>query len=126
MIEHFNINIIQYLSISGSIFILIFIIELIRRQKMKEEYALLWLLFAIIFLVFSIWRRGLTLFASLIGIVYAPSALFLILLISFFCILLHYSVVISRLSENNKNLAQDIGILKMELNELKKNKKISS
>jgi len=122
MIEHVNTHIIQYLSILGSIFILTFIIELIRKKKLKEEYALLWLFFAIIFLIFSIWRNGLTLVATLLGVAYAPSALFLILIISFFCILLHYSVIISRLSDNNKNLIQEVGILRMELKEIKKDK----
>jgi hypothetical protein len=122
MSEHVNINIIQYLSIFGSIFILIFIFELVRKKRLKEEYSLLWLFFSILFFIFSIWRKGLEKFAHFIGIDYPPSALFLLLLIFVFSILLHFSIIISKLSENNKNLIQEVGILKMELKEIQKNK----
>lgn len=117
-------NRIQYITIILSIGLLIFIFELIRRKKIKEQYSLLWLFFSIIFVVLSIWRNGLDAFARLVGIDYAPSALFLILFLAIFLILIQFSVVISRLSEENKKLSQEIGLLKLEIAEIKK--KISS
>ena len=58
-------------------------------------------------------------FARLVGIAYAPAALFLILLLAVFLILIEFSIIISKLAERNKNLAQEIGILKEELEKLK-------
>jgi hypothetical protein len=115
-----KVSLIQILGIAGSTLFLFLIIELIRKKKIKEEYSLLWLFFGIIFLVISIWRDSLEYIALLLGIAYAPAAIFLILIIAIISILIHYSLVISRLTENVKNLTQAIGLLDMELNETKK------
>ena len=117
-------NRIQYIAIICSIVLLIFIFELTRRKKIRDQYSLLWLFFSIIFVVLSIWRQGLDAFAKLVGIEYAPSALFLILVLAIFLILIQFSVIISRLTEENKKLSQEIGLLKLEMGTIKK--KISS
>ena len=113
-------NRIQYIAIIFSIVLLIFIFELIRRKKIREQYSLLWLFFSIIFVVLSIWREGLDAFAKLVGIDYAPSALFLLLVLAIFLILIQFSIIISRLSEENKKLSQESGLLKLEIDEIKK------
>jgi len=114
-------NRIQYIAIICSIGLLFFIFELTRRKKIREQYSLLWLFFSIIFVVLSIWRNGLDAFAKLVGIIYAPSALFLILVLAIFLILIQFSIIISRLTEENKKLSQEIGLLKLEINEIKNN-----
>ena len=72
-----------------------------------------------VFVFFSIWRQGLEFFAGLMGIAYPPAALFLILLLAVFLILIEFSVNISRLSEQNKILAQELALLRNELQQLK-------
>jgi hypothetical protein len=118
-ILHVDINRIQYLSIIGSLILLAFILILIRNKKIKEEYSLLWLIVSLVFLFFSIWRDALDYLAHLAGIAYAPAAIFLIFFIAVFMILVQFSIIISKLSEQNKRLIQEIGLLKMELNQLK-------
>ncbi len=118
-----NTSIITYLSVLFSAALFIFIIYLVRNRKLKEEYSLLWLFFSVIFIIFSVWRNGLEIFAHSIGIAYAPAALFLVLVMAMFFILIQYSVVISRLSNMNKTLVQEVGILKTELEKLKKGRK---
>jgi hypothetical protein len=110
---------IRYLSILGSLLLLTAIIRLIKDRKLKEEYSLLWLFFGFIFLGLSIWRDGLEVISKVIGIYYAPATLFLILIMAIFLILLHYSVVISRLAENNRRLVQEVGILSFQLQEMR-------
>ena len=56
--------------------------------------------------------------ASTLGILYAPAALLLILVLSVFFILIQFSIVISKLAEGNKNLIQEVGILKAELKKI--------
>lgn len=118
-----DINTIQYIAVAGSIGFFVFIIELVRKKNIKEEYSLLWIFFAIVFIVLSIWRGGLELIARLIGINYPPAALFLILLLAVILILIQFSVVISRLSENIKSIAQEMGILKMRFEDIQKKAK---
>ncbi len=116
-------NRIQVFSIIGSVLLLIFVLKLIRRKKLKEEYSLLWLGFGIIFILLSIVRPLLEIVASAIGIIYAPAALLLILVISIFFILIQFSIVISKLADSNKNLIQEVGILKTEVKKLQQSLK---
>ncbi|MCX6234219.1 MAG: DUF2304 domain-containing protein [Bacteroidetes bacterium] len=114
-----DINRIQYLSIFGSMILLAFILALIRNKKIKEEYSLLWIIAGVIFLFFAIWRDALDYLANLAGIAYAPAAIFLVFFIAIFIILVQFSIILSKLTEQNKRLIQEIGLLKMEIEQLK-------
>lgn len=111
-------NRIQVFSVIGSLLLFLFILRLVKRKKLKEEYSLLWLGFGLIFIALSIFKPLLEIVASTLGILYAPAALLLILVLSVFFILIQFSVVISKLAEGNKNLIQEVGILKAELKKL--------
>ena len=97
------------IAITGGLFLLVF--ELVRRRRLQERYALLWLAATALMLALSLWRSGLESFAGLAGIDYAPSALFGIAFGFVLAILLHFSLVISRLADENKLLAQRLGML---------------
>lgn len=112
----------QVIAIIVSLGLFFFIFYLVRKKKIKEEYSLLWLFSSIVFIVFSIWRNGLEYFAGLMGIAYPPAALFLILLLAIFLILIEFSINISKLSEKNKILAQELALLQKELEDLKTEK----
>lgn len=101
------------IGVSGAIFVII--IELIRRNRLKERYSLIWLAASVILIIFSIWRGLLHSIALAIGVYYPPSFLFLVAIFFLLLLLLHFSVILSSLSENNKRLAQEIGILKERL-----------
>jgi len=116
---HVDIHRIQYLAIFGSMVLLAFILVLIRNKKIKEEYSLLWIIISLVFLFFSIWRDALDYLAHLAGIAYAPAAIFLLFFIAVFMILVQFSIIISRLTEQNKRLIQELGLLKMEITQLK-------
>jgi hypothetical protein len=94
-----------------SLALLFVVLELIRRRSLRERYALLWLLTAAVMLVLSVWRSGLDTLAGLAGIAYAPSALFAVGAVFVVVVLLHYSTVISRLSDENAILAQRLALL---------------
>lgn len=109
----------QILSIIGSLAIIFFLIELVRSRRLKESYSLLWFGIAFIFLLLSLWRNLLAFLASLMGVDYPPAALFLILIMGLYLLSIHFSIVISRLSEENKDLSQEIGLAKLEIEKLK-------
>lgn len=112
--ENVQVFRIQLLAIIGSVFLIFFIFELIRRRRLKEEFSILWLGMGFIFLVFSIFRKLLDKFSYLVGIGYPPAALFLLLIMGLTLILIHFSVAISELKEANKRLVQELGLLKKE------------
>ncbi|GAB4275432.1 MAG: hypothetical protein Kow0029_16560 [Candidatus Rifleibacteriota bacterium] len=103
---------IQTISIICSLFFLIFIIELIRKKKLKEAYALLWLFFSVVFLFFSFWKTGLDYFAAIFGIFYPPALLFLILIVAIILILVQFSVIVSKQNDDIRKLAQELALLK--------------
>lgn len=109
---------IQVLAIIGSLLFLAAIIELVRKRKIKEEYGLLWIVFGVVFLAISFWNKGLAVISRLLGIYYPPAAFLLILIVAIFLILIQYSMVISRLNEKNTLLAQELGIVKLQLKEM--------
>ncbi len=117
-----NINIIQYIAIVASLVLFVFILYLVRSKKIRIEYSLLWLFFSIVFIIFSFWRDGLTVISFSIGIAYPPIAFLLILVICIFLILIQFSVVISKQKEINKNLTQEIALLRNIIENIKKKK----
>ncbi len=107
---------IQLFSIFGSLALLFFILSLIKKKRLKEEYALLWIGASILFTGLSIFRPALEYLAQFLGIHYAPTALLLMLIMAITIILIHYSTVISKLSEQTKRLTQELALLKHDLN----------
>jgi hypothetical protein len=99
--------------VTAGLFALVF--ELVRRRRLMERYALLWLLASTVLLGLSVWRNLLETVASAVGIYYAPSALFAVAFGFVLVLLLHFSLVISRLADQNKVLAQRIGLLQQQL-----------
>jgi hypothetical protein len=97
--------------------VLIVVIELIRRGRLKEKYSLLWLFAGTVLLVLSASRDLLEYLSRIVGIYYPPSLLFLLAFLFLLLITLHFSVIISGLSEKNKKLAQEIALLRQELRE---------
>ena len=106
---------VQFFAIIGSVTIFLFIIELIRKRKIKEQYSLLWFFSGVVFIILSVWEGGLAQIASFVGIAYPPAALQMILIVAIFLILIQFSVIISRLSDKNDKLVQEIALLKGKL-----------
>ena len=106
-------------SIAGavaSVLLIVVIIELIRSRRLRERYTLLWLLTGLVLLVFSLWRGGLNTIAGWAGVTgYPPAVLFALGLLFVIVVLLHYSTVISKLSDQNTILAQRVALLEAEL-----------
>jgi hypothetical protein len=95
----------------AAVILLLVILELIRSRRLQERYALLWLLTGIVILILAAWRGALARLADLVGIAYPPSALFVLASIFVMVVLLHYSTVISKLSDQNRILAQRLAML---------------
>jgi len=112
-----NIYWFQIISIIGSLALLVFIINSIRRGILKEKYSILWLAASAIIIALSLKKSLLDSLAGALGVAYPPSLLFLVAFIFVLLILLHFSIVISILHEKNKIITQEITILKYILKE---------
>jgi hypothetical protein len=106
---------IQFVSIAVTAGLFALVFELVRRRRLMERYALLWLFSSAVLLMLAVWRGALEDLAHAVGIYYAPSALFAIAFGFVLVLLLHFSLVISRLADQNKVLAQRLGMLQQRL-----------
>lgn len=105
----------------ASVAALVFIIELVRQRKLREDYSLLWLATGLVLLVLSLSRPLLDQIAAMLGVItYPPAALFLVAIVFMLFILLHFSIVLTKLSRENKTIAQEMAILRWELMQAKK------
>jgi hypothetical protein len=97
------------IAIAIVMFALVF--ELVRRRALMERYALLWLLAAVVLVVLALWHGLLTTVSGDLHIYTPANALFAAGFLFVTVLLLHFSLVISRLSEQNKMLAQRLALL---------------
>ena len=102
---------IQLVSIIAALVVLFAIFELVRRRRLMERYALLWIGSGLVLLALAVWRGALSTLADALGIIYPPNALFLIAFGFVLFLLMHFSLAISRLSDQSKVLAQRLALL---------------
>jgi hypothetical protein len=106
---------IQVITILVAALLLVGVIELVRRRRLLERYALLWLLSSTVLLGLAIWRGALDKIAEQIGVAYPPNALFIVAFGFVLWMLLHFSVAVSRLSDQSKVLAQRLALLEQRM-----------
>ena len=109
--------------IFSSCVMLLVIFDLIRRQRLRARYSLFWLFVGFVFLVFSIWSSLLNRVGAIIGVYSPTNALFVVGFAGIVIILLHFSVIISSLSVENKKLIQRLSILSWQMEELERRRK---
>ncbi len=105
---------IQIFSIIASISLLILVLYLIYKQKLKEQYAFLWMILAVGILLSAIFSSSLDKWATFFGVYYAPSLLFVFAFLIVLLVLIQMSVVISKLKDSIKTLTQEMSLLKQE------------
>jgi hypothetical protein len=99
--------------VSGGLFLFVF--ELVRRKRLLERYALLWMFAAAVLLGLSVWGDLLNRISTTVGVKYGPAALFAVALGFVVVLMLHFSLVISRLTDQNKILAQRVALLERRI-----------
>ena len=104
----------RIVTVGGSLAILLFVIELVRRRKLKEEYSVLWVATALVLLVLSLWYGLLVAITDAIGAVLPSSTLFFSGLCFVIVLLLHFSVRISAMERRMTALVQELGLLSLE------------
>lgn len=106
---------VYWFSLLFSVGFILVVLDLVRRQRLKEQYSLLWLFVGAGLVIVSSNTAVLEWLAAMLDIKYAPAVLFLLGLIFCFALILHLTVVASRLSDRVLRLAQELTVLKAEL-----------
>ncbi len=100
------------LAVVLSLGLLIFIIEAVRRRKLREEYAWLWLLIGAAILLLALWPGLLEFLTGLMGIELPINTVFFFGMMFVIFINLHFSIRVSQLTNQVKRLTQEIAFLK--------------
>jgi hypothetical protein len=108
----------QVVAMIAAAILFIIVLELVRRRRLMERYALLWLLSTLVLIGLAAWRGGLKVISDAIGIIYPPNALFVVALAFILLLLLHFSASVSRLADQTKVLAQRNAILEERVGRL--------
>jgi hypothetical protein len=118
--ESGNIHNVQFMGVAFSLIMIGSVFIMVRARMIREKYSLVWFLIGLFTLVMSVFRGFMEWFSDLIGVDYAPSAFFAILIASAYLLLLNMSVSISGIKSHNKALTQELGLTKLRLEELEK------
>ena len=115
---------VQVVAVVVSLGFLLAVLELVRRRRLTEEYSFLWIGFALLLLVLSVWREILHAVARWLGVYYPPAVLLLALLLFVFVASLYFSVVISRQRRQIERLVEDVAILAAEVREVRQEREV--
>jgi hypothetical protein len=105
-----------------SLLLIVLVLVSLRRAHIRVEYSVSWLMAAVALLVLSRARMVLDLAAHYLGISYAPLALLLIIGCVFLVMFFRFSVIISRLRDDNIALAQRVAILEFHIQSIRENR----
>lgn len=108
---------VQVVSIVVALLGFFVVFELVRRRRLGERQALLWLAAAFALLLLAVWQGLLTTISHAMGIYYPPTALLLIASGFAVLLLLQFSVASSKLSDQTRVLAQRVALLEAALRE---------
>jgi hypothetical protein len=111
---------VQLIAVAVTLGLFLLVFELVRRRRLLERYALLWLLSSVVLLVLAIWSGLLERVSDLAGIEVPSNALFVVGFAFVLALLLHFSLAISRLSDETKVLAQQVARLDHELRRVRR------
>ena len=108
------------ISLLASLILLGTIFTSIRRERLSIRYSMLWIASGLGILIVSSSRKLLDILASLLGIYYPPSALFLLATFFILVLLFHLTVAISSLKSRSTRLAQELALLRQRIEGLER------
>ena len=108
-------DLVQVVAIAVSASLLVMVIVLVRRGRLREEYAFVWIVAAVVLLGIAVWRNSLDVAARWLGVYYPPAVLLLAVILALFVVSLYFSVVISRQRQQIERLVEEIALLDAEV-----------
>ena len=102
------------LGLIGGLMTLGVIFEMLRRQRLREKYAVIWVVVVIATVVLALFPQLLTRSADVLGVEVPANLLFFgaIMLLLFISIQLSYEI--GRLEERTRTLAEEVALLRLQ------------
>jgi hypothetical protein len=105
----------RVLPLLGAAVTLLAIVDMLRRRQLREKYAVLWLLASIFVAGFAVFPGTLTALSRLAGVKTPVNLLFFVAMLVLLVVSVQLSYEISRLEDETRALAEEVGILRLEM-----------
>ena len=102
------------------------VIEMLRRKKLREKYAVLWLIVGVATLVLAAFPRLLNIVAEYVGVQIPSNLLFAMSILMLLGVCLHLSWEISVVEDETRTLAEEVAILRTQLESLEQHRHLSA
>jgi hypothetical protein len=106
------------LGLVGSAVTLILLLEMLRRRKLREKYAVFWAVVALGTVIVALFPNLLNLSASLVGVAVPANLLFFVASMVLLVVSVQHSSELGELEEKSRTLAEEVALLKMRLSSL--------
>ncbi len=108
-------NGVSILGLTGSLVILLALFEMMRRNRLREKYALIWAVVALAVITVAAFPVLLVEASAAIGLEVPVNLLFFVAFMVIMVITLQHSSELGRLEERTRTLAEEIALLRLEL-----------
>lgn len=103
------------LGLIGSLITLVVLFELLRRRRIREKYALLWVLVAVLTLIVALLPDTLTWASELVGVAVPANLLFFLASMLLMLVSIQHSHDLGRLDERTRSLAEEVALIRLQL-----------
>jgi len=117
-IQHFMPTQQKIFALLVSVLVFMFIVDMVRKRRLREEYSVLWLATSVVMFVLVLRYEWLVFLTRLIGATTSTTTLFLFALIFLILLSVQFCIKISRLTDQVKNLSQENALIKLEIEHL--------
>jgi hypothetical protein len=106
------------LGVVGAVLTLVVLFEMLRRQRLREKYALIWVVVALVTVLLVIFPGLLDRASSLVGVQVPANLLFFAASMMLLLLSIQFSYEIGRLEDRTRTLAEEVALLTLRLEEL--------
>jgi hypothetical protein len=103
------------LAIVFSVLFLLFVLNLVRKNKLDVKYSVIWIILSALTIIISVKPRFVEILALNLNVVYTPSLMFLCAIVAIIIYIIHLSVVITKQNKANIRLIQELSIINNKL-----------
>ncbi len=103
------------LGLAMALAILVTLFEMLRRHRLREKYALIWFVIALCAAIVALVPALLTWTTELLGLSLPSNLLFFVASVVLLLLTLQHSYELGRLEERTRTLAEEVGLLRLEL-----------
>jgi hypothetical protein len=108
----------QIIAVIGCVLLILFVVDLVRRRRLREEYSILWMAVSVGTAILAVWGGLLLGITRIMGAYSANSVIFFFAILFLMGLVLHLTVRVSGLTERNKDLVQEVALLGRRLEEM--------